>query len=69
MIDTNQIAHALDQATAVKSQLSPYVPALVVAAGWLGRELTRFNDWAAAAAAKIMAHGGLGKIIIKLFWN
>ena len=69
MIDTNQIQLLADNAHVVQTQLHPLVPALTVAAAWLGRELTRFNAWATSAGEKIMAHGGIGKIAIKLFWN
>jgi hypothetical protein len=69
MIDTNQIVQAGQAAQEIKSQLSPWLPALAVAAAWLGRELNRFTTWSASAAEKIMAHGGLIRIVIKIFWN
>jgi hypothetical protein len=69
MIDTNQIAQAGQAAQEIKEQLSPWLPALAVAAAWLGRELNRFTIWSAGAAEKIMAHGGLVRIAIKIFWN
>lgn len=69
MIDTNQVQQIADTAQAVKTHLSPFVPALAVGTAWLGRELARFNSWAAASADKIIAHGGLIKFAGKLFWN
>lgn len=69
MIDTNQIAQAGEAAQEIKTQLSPWLPAIAVAAAWLGRELNRFTTWSARAAEKIMAHGGIVKITAKLFWN
>lgn len=69
MIDTNQIQQIGETAAAVKSQLQPWMPAIAVGAAWLGRELNRFNAWAAGAAEKIIAHGGIIKLAGKLFWN
>ena len=69
MIDTNQIAQAGEAAQEIKTQLSPWLPAIAVAAAWLGRELNRLAAWSAAAAEKIMAGGGIVKIVTKLFWN
>ena len=69
MIDTNQINQLGETAQAVKTQLSPWLPALAVAAAWLGRELNRFVAWSAITAEKIIAHGGIVKIIAKIFWN
>jgi len=69
MIDTNQIAQAGQAAQEIKRQLNPWLPALAVAAAWLGRELNRFTAWSAGAAEKIMAQGGLIRIVIKNFWN
>jgi hypothetical protein len=69
MIDTNQINQLGQTAQAVKTQLSPWLPALAVAAAWLGRELNRFMGWSAIAAEKIMAHGGVIKIVGKIFYN
>ena len=68
MIDTNQIAQAAQDVAAVKSQLSPYVPALAVAAAWAGREIRNVNLYLEAVAAKIIAHGGVWQIVRKL-WN
>jgi hypothetical protein len=67
--DTNQINQLAQTAQVVKTQLSPWLPALAVAAAWLGRELNRFIAWSETAAAKIIAHGGIIKIIGKLFYN
>ncbi|HTR42832.1 MAG TPA: hypothetical protein VMH87_14560 [Pseudomonadales bacterium] len=69
MLDTNQINQLGETAQAVKTQLSPWLPALAIAAAWLGRELNRFAAWSAVAADKIIAHGGILKIIGKIFWN
>jgi hypothetical protein len=67
--DTNQINQLAQTAQDVKTQLSPWLPALAVAAAWLGRELNRFTIWSETAADKIIAHGGIIKIIGKIFWN
>lgn len=69
MIDTNQINQLGETAQAVKTQLSPWLPALAVGAAWLGRELNRFAAWSATTTDKIIAHGGVIKIIAKIFWN
>jgi hypothetical protein len=83
MIDTNSILQVASQVAAAqtaahevltalnaqRSQLAPWLPAIAIAAAWLGRELTRFSAWLQTAAGKIIAHGGLVKILIKLFWN
>jgi hypothetical protein len=83
MLDTNQIIDVANQITAIgaatqqvlstlnsqRSQLTPWLPAIAIAAAWLGRELTRFSAWSQTAAAKIIAHGGLAKILWKLIWN
>jgi hypothetical protein len=67
--DTNQINQLAQTAQDVKVQLSPWLPALAVAAAWLGRELNRFVAWSEIAADRIIAHGGIIKIIGKLFYN
>ena len=69
MIDTNAITQAAQDVAAVKSQLSPYLPALAVAAAWAGREIRNVNLYLENAAAKIIEHGGIGMILKKLFWN
>jgi hypothetical protein len=69
MLDTNQINQLGETAQAVKTQLSPWLPALAIAAAWLGRELNRFVAWSAVATDKIIAHGGIIKIVVKIFWN
>lgn len=69
MLDTNSLIQLNQTAQAVKSQLSPWLPALAVAAAWFGRELNRFAAWSQSAADKIIAHGGIVKIFAKLFWN
>ncbi len=69
MIDTNQIAQLGQTAEVIKAQINPWLPALAIAAAWLGRELNRFIAWSEIAATKIVAHGGLIKILGKLFWN
>jgi len=69
MIDTNQVQQAFDAAATVKTQLSPYVPALAVAAGWLGREIRNLNIWLLNASEYIIAHGGILMIARKLLWN
>jgi hypothetical protein len=69
MLDTNQINQLSETAQAVKTQFSPWFPALAIAAAWLGRELNRFTAWSAITADKIIAHGGILKIIAKIFWN
>jgi hypothetical protein len=69
MFDTNQINQLGETAQAVKTRLNPWLPALAVAAAWLGRELNRFAGWSAVTTDKIIAHGGIVKIIAKIFWN
>lgn len=69
MIDTNQVIQAGQVVQTAKQEISPYLPALAVGAAWAGRELNRFAAWSAGAAEKIMAHGGIGKILVKLIWN
>jgi hypothetical protein len=76
MLDTNSIIQAgqvaqqlLSTLNSQRSQLSPWLPALAVAAAWLGRELNRLTDYAERAAPKIIAHGGIAKILWKLIWN
>jgi hypothetical protein len=69
MLDTNQINQLGETAQAVKTQLSPWLPALAIAAAWLGRELNRFVAWSAVVTDKIIAHGGIIKIAVKIFWN
>jgi hypothetical protein len=69
MFDTNQITQLGQTAQVLKTQLNPWLPALAIAAAWLGRELNRLVAWSQNAAEKIIAHGGLIKIAIKLFWN
>jgi hypothetical protein len=67
--DTNQVAQVAQTVAAVKTQLSPYFPALAVAAGWAGRELRNFNAWCFQAAEFVIGHGGIGMIVKKLIWN
>jgi hypothetical protein len=69
MLDTNSIIQAGQVAQAIKTQVSPWLPAIAVAAAWLGRELNRLSAWSENAAGKIMAHGGMVKILWKLIWN
>jgi hypothetical protein len=69
MLDTNQIAQLGQTAQVIKAQINPWLPAIAIAAAWLGRELNRFIIWANFTAEKIIAHGGLIKILCKLFWN
>jgi hypothetical protein len=68
-LDTNSIPQAAAVVTEVKAQLSPYLPALAVAAGWAGRELRNFNAWCFQAAEYVISHGGFGMIVKKLIWN
>lgn len=69
MIDTNLIPQAAQDVATIKTQLSPYLPALAVAAAWAGREIRNVNLYVENVAAKIIAHGGLGMIVKKLLWN
>jgi len=68
MLDTNQIAQIGQTAQVIKTQINPWLPAIAIAA-WLGRELNRFIAWSEIAVERIVAHGGLIKILCKLFWN
>lgn len=69
MLDTNQINQAAQDMVAVHTQLSPYLPALAVAAAWLGREIRNFNLWIFDLGEYLIAHGGLGLFMKKLIWN
>ena len=69
MIDTNQVQQIADTATAVKSQLQPWLPAIAVGAAWLGREIANFNAWLVSMGGRIIAHGGVIRIIGKLIYN
>ena len=69
MIDTNVIPQVAANVAIVHEQLAPYLPALAVAAGWAGREIANFNRWLASVATFVIAHGGIGKILMKLIWN
>jgi hypothetical protein len=76
MLDTNQLQEISDRvaaaqaaAQAIKIQINPWLPALAIAAAWLGRELNRLATWSTATADKIIAHGGLFKLIAKVFYN
>ena len=60
MIDTNLIPQAAQDVATIKTQLSPYLPALAVAAAWAGREIRNVNLYVENVAAKIIAHGGIG---------
>ena len=68
-IDTNSINQTINDVVMVKTQLSPYIPALVVVAAWLGREIRNFNQWLTDVLTYIESRGGLGMIIVKLLWN
>jgi hypothetical protein len=68
MIDTNTIPQVAANVAIVKSQLTPYLPALAVAAGWAGREIANFNRWLFNVASFVIAHGGLWQLLRKL-WN
>jgi len=65
---TNTVATAAQEVAAVKLSLSPYLPALAVAAAWAGRELRNVNLYLENVATKIIAHGGVWQIVRKL-WN
>lgn len=69
MIDTNQVQQIADTAQAVKSQLQPWLPALAVGAAWAGREIANFNAWLISVSGKVIAHGGVARIIGKLIYN
>ena len=68
MLDTNDLIQAGQIAQTAREQISPWLPAITIAAAWLGRELNRLSAWLQTATSKIIAHGGLIKIVIKLFW-
>ena len=67
-LDTNTISQAGETIGVVKAQISPYLPALAVGAAWAGREIRNVNLYLENVAAKIIAHGGIGMIVRKL-WN
>jgi hypothetical protein len=75
MIDTNQIlqaannvAAASEAATQIKATMSPWMPALAIAAGWAGREISRATAAAKNGAEWSMKHGGLLRVAVKVFW-
>ena len=67
--DTNTVQQLGQTVAEVKTQLSPYVPALAVAAAWLGREIRNFNAACLRTAEYISGHGGILMMIRKLVWN
>lgn len=69
MLDTNQINQVAQNVATVKEQLSPYLPALAVAAAWAGRELRNFNNYIFELGEYAIAHGGIGMLLKKLIWN
>jgi hypothetical protein len=76
MIDTNSVTQAIQQLQAatlaaqeIHSQLSPWTPALAIGAAWCGREISRACNAAKNSAEWLMAHGGIIKIIGKIFYN
>lgn len=69
MLDPNQITELGQTAQVIKTQLNPWLPALAIAAGWAGRELNRACTSAKSGAEWLLSHGGLLKLIVKLFWN
>ena len=69
MLDTNQIAQVSQDVATVKAQLSPYLPALAVAAAWAGREIKNFNAWCFNVASFVISHGGVGMLIKKFIYN
>ena len=69
LLDTNSVAQIGQTAQAIKIQLNPWLPAIAIAAAWLGRELNRLAAWSAIAGEKIIAHGGLLMITKKILWN
>jgi hypothetical protein len=66
---TNQVQTALDTGTAIHAQLQPYLPALAVALGWLGRELSNLRRSFVASVEFVISQGGIGWIVCKLLWN
>ena len=69
MIDTNQVQQLAQVGAEIKTQVSPWLPALAVGAAWAGREVRNFNAWLINGAEYVIGHGGLGMIIRKLIWN
>lgn len=65
----NNVAAASQAAAQIKETISPWAPALTIAAGWAGRELNRACASARIGAEWLMGHGGIFKLIGKLFWN
>lgn len=69
MVDTNQVQQAVDTAKAVASQVQANWPAISAVAFIAAREITNFNRWVRSIAEFVIAHGGIGKIAVKLVWN
>ena len=67
--DTNQVQQIAQTAAEIKTQISPYLPALAVAAAWAGRELRNLNASLLATSEWLIAHGGMLMIARKLIWN
>ena len=68
VVESNLLA-VIQHAGQVHQTISPYLPALTVAAAWAGREIRNLNQYLEFIGGKVMAHGGLGKILLKLIWN
>ena len=60
MIDTNSINQAAQTVTALQTSFN--WPALAAAALWVRADLAKAGEW-------IMAHGGIGYLLLKLVWN
>jgi hypothetical protein len=69
MIDTNQVQQFAATAAAVKQQIVNWWPTLVPLGFIIGREVKALNGWLLGVAHWVMAHGGLGRLLVKLFWQ
>ena len=69
MIDTNQVQQLAATAAAVKQQVVNWWPTLVPLGFIIGREVKTLNTWLLGVTRWVMAHGGLGRLLVKLFWQ
>jgi hypothetical protein len=61
-VNTNDPQQLLDHAIAIKQQVETNWPAICAAALWLRTEIRNVAEY-------IIGHGGIGMLLLKLFWN
>lgn len=69
LMDTNQVQQLAATAAAVKQQIVNWWPTLVPLGFIIGREVKALNGWLLNAAHWVIAQGGLGRLLVKLFWQ